>query len=245
MRRSPWSWGQRAFAAAALLTLAPAALASALQVSPILVQFAPDQPAASVNLQNAGDAPLNAQVRIFGWTQKDGQDRLQPDPGVQVSPPISAIPALGEQVVRLVRRDHQVPDREVCYRLLVDELPVVDANSSNKVIFRLRYSVPVFVAPAGFPAPPKLSWSMDRHGGVWLLKARNEGGLHAQFGATRLRWPDGQEFSLSDGLFGYALAGSSRSWELPQTLPAPVAGLKVLTTIDHAAVTADVRIDTP
>lgn len=243
MRRSLWPWGQRIFAAAALLTCGPACLASALQVSPIVVQFAADQPAASVNLQNAGDTPLNAQVRIFAWTQKGGQDTLELDPGVQISPPISAIPALGEQVVRLVRRDHQAPGQELCYRLLIDELPGVDANSNNKVIFRLRYSVPVFVAPAGFPAPAKLSWSAERRAGGWLLKARNDGGLHAQFGATRLRWPDGRESILTDGLFGYALAGSTRSWELPKTLPELAAGLKVLTTIDHAAVIADVRID--
>ena len=216
--------------------------ASSLQISPILVSFGTDQPAAGVKLQNAGGAVLNAQVRIFAWSQKDGQDVLEPDQGIQASPPMVAIPELGEQLVRLVRRSRQAPERELSYRLLIDELPDGAAAGSNVVNFRVRYSVPVFIAPAGFPAPARLSWRLLQQDHKWMLSATNQGALHAQLGATTLRWPDGHEVTLSAGLLGYALAGQTRSWTLPDDLPAPTAGLQVQTSVDHVAVNSNVEL---
>ena len=242
LRRSLLRWGRTLLVVPAMAASLPSP-ASSLQISPILVSFGPDQPASAVTLQNAGDAVLNAQVRVFAWSQKDGEDVLEPDSSVQASPPIVAIPALGQQVVRLVRRAQQAPQRELSYRLLIDELPDTNGPTGNLVNFRLRYSVPMFVSPAGFPAPARLSWRLRRHDKHWLLSASNQGSLHAQLGSTRLHWPDGREATLASGLYGYALAGSTRSWELPDDLPAPVPGMQVQTTIDHIAVNADVQLE--
>lgn len=243
LRRSLLRWGRYLLVVPAMAACLPSS-ASSLQISPILVSFGADQPASALTLQNAGDVPLNAQVRVFAWSQKDGDDVLDPDQSIQASPPIVAIPALGQQVVRLVRRVQQAPQHELSYRLLIDELPGNNGPTGNLVNFRLRYSVPMFVSPAGFPAPARLSWRLQRHDKHWVLSASNHGSLHAQLGSTKLHWPDGREVTLAAGLYGYALAGSTRNWDMPDDLPAPVSGIRVQTTIDHVATTADVQLDT-
>lgn len=225
---------------ALLLVLARPAAAASLQVSPVTLSFQPGQPALGVTLRNTGDAPLTGQVRVFAWSQDGQDDKLDPVQVLVASPPMVSIQPQGEQLVRVVRTNRQAADRELTYRLLIDELPAPQNAApatavSGGINFRLRYSIPVFVPLPG-AAEPRLGWTLRQHDGAWYLGAANQGGTHAQLSAVKLLGAGGQSFEVAPGLLGYALAGSGREWRLPDKFPAGLAaaGLKLEARLNGA-----------
>lgn len=198
--------------ACAGLAVSRGAWAANLQISPVSIAFEPGQGATGINLQNFGDTPLYGQVRVYVWEQKNGADVLTPTTDVVASPPIIEVAAKSVQTIRLVRRRPDAVGAELSYRILIDEIPRNETGSG--VAIRLQYSVPMFIAPAGAGAAPSLSFSLVRRDDKLVLRARNNGTVHAQLGATRLRTKDGSEIEVSKGLLGYALAGQVREWEL-------------------------------
>ncbi|ANH75269.1 MULTISPECIES: fimbrial biogenesis chaperone [Ralstonia] len=220
-----------------IAALAPfAAHAAALQISPIRLDLPPGQMAAVIMLHNRGTQPLNAQVRVFRWTQDADGDHLEPATTLVASPPIVQIPASGEQVVRVVLTQPPVAGAgEQAYRLLIDELPDRRPQTLTGVTMQLRYSVPVFVN-ATADAPPKLTATLRQDGGKAVLVVRNIDRYHAQLSAVSIEWSDGTRNEITPGLLGYALAGATRTWPIadarttgvvPQRLRAQINGVAV------------------
>jgi len=195
--------------------LAWPALAANLQISPVMINLRAGQGAAGINMQNLGETPVYGQVRVYHWEQKDGDDVLTPTQDVVASPPIIQIAPKTSQVIRLVRRSDQLPVSELCYRILIDEIPKEENTPGSGVDIRLRYSVPLFVLPADDRAAPTLAWAVYRKEGGWMLRVRNSGTQRAQIGALELSNAAGQQFVIAPGLFGYVLAGKVREWRLP------------------------------
>jgi fimbrial chaperone protein len=212
-------WPRRlalACATAAAVLVVPLAPASGLQVSPIGLRLASSAQADALWLTNTGSDPVHAQVRVFHWSQADGKDVLEPSRDLVVSPPMVTIAPGDRQMVRVIRQVAAPSGTEASYRVLVDELPI-DAGDRPGLKFVLRYSVPVFLAPAGDPAVKvtlRASWE-DSPGGP-MLRVSNTGNGHAQIADVVWRGAQGQHTVLLAGLVGYALPGSTMSWHLPQ-----------------------------
>jgi fimbrial chaperone protein len=199
------------------------ASAAALQVSPIRLDLSGDRPAAAITLHNQGNVPLNAQVRVFAWSQSLDDDHLEPTSAIIASPPIVRIEPDGDQTVRIMRVDTAPLLREQSYRLLIDELPDASTEAGNGVHVQLRYSVPVF-ADAKNEHAPALSFKLERvrtsdGADGLMLRAANAADVHAQLSSVILDWPDGQSTTVSDGLLGYALPHTERRWRVPGALP--------------------------
>src|SRR5262245_16497371 len=114
----------RAVLTTALVTSLPTlAGAASLQVSPVTVEIPAPGATAMIKLRNDAAAPLNVQLRVFRWTQENGEEKLEPTNDVVASPPVARLPAKSEHVVRLVRLNKQPITKGESYRLLVDELP--------------------------------------------------------------------------------------------------------------------------
>lgn len=208
----------------ALLGFSGLACAGSLQVMPTLLTLAANDNAQGLWLSNTGDASLNAQVRVFRWTQANGQERMEPSDEIIASPPMLTLGAGERQLVRIVRPNAAPPGPvEVAYRMLIDELP--DPNEHKPGIrFVLRYSVPIFVEPE-HPVSPVLRTSLWlRDGQQPQLLIRNSGGEHAQFSGVSLVDASGHSTVLAEGMLGYVLPGSARSWPVP--LPATALGGK-------------------
>lgn len=235
---------------AALLGLLPyCASAASLQISPIGVRFAAGQQASSIALQNMGDAPIYGQVRVYRWDQQDGEDVLTPTRDLIVSPPIVQIAANASQAIRLVLAAGAARSAEGSYRVLIDELGREDGTAAQGVAaaqgvdIRLRYSVPVFLAPPQAPgAAPRddaLDWRVFRQDGSWMLSVRNDGALHAQIGALDIGNRAGTRFEISKGLFGYVLPGRERLWKLPVDGKADLAGALSVRAVINARAPAN------
>ena len=63
----------------ALLAMSGLAGAASLQVAPTSVVLDPGENAEALWLSNTDpQAPVRAQVRLYRWTQEEGEDRLEP-----------------------------------------------------------------------------------------------------------------------------------------------------------------------
>ena len=63
--------------------------AASLSVVPISVDVVRPATIGTVTLRNRESRPLPAQVRVFRWTQVDGEDRLEPTDDVVASPQLA------------------------------------------------------------------------------------------------------------------------------------------------------------
>lgn len=225
----------RGVLAAGLMACCGLASASGLQVAPIGLEFAGGAQAQPLWLTNTGTEVLHAQVRAFNWTQSGCQDRLSPASDLIASPPIIAIPPGGRQLVRVIRSGVAPASAEQAYRLLVDELPSPRQEQSG-IRYVLRYSVPVFADPANPTSAAggvALHWSRAQHDGRAVLQSTNTGTAHARISRVTLTETGGKPATVTGGLLGYVLPGSTMCWPLdsagaksalPATLEADVNG---------------------
>src|SRR5215467_1795122 len=200
-----------ALAAFSMLTVCEPTWAASLQVSPVMVEVAAPGAATTLKLRNEGTTPLNAQIRVFRWSQVNGEDKLEPTTDVVASPPLAKLAPKVDYTVRLVRVNKTPVAKEETYRLFVDELPDA-ANQRNRAVnLLLRYSIPVFFYPAA-GNPAILTWSVEHSGGKLAVVARNSGDRHLRISNLKLHDDKGGTVSLGSGLNGYVLGGSSRRW---------------------------------
>lgn len=223
----------RRFATAALLAAAaPVAMAGGhLQVGSTRVELAAGARATRLVLRNSGDAPVGAQVRVYAWSQPHGDDRLEETRAIAVSPPLVRIAPGQEQVVRIVRLGDAPRGRDAAYRVVAEEVSLAPSGEAAAMAFRMRFVLPL-LDRASDARPASLSCRLV----VADLHCRNSGGRPAKLGATRLVDAGGRALPLSQGLFGYVLPGSTRSWPLPAEGLARLGdGLRLATKIDNAS----------
>ncbi len=208
----------------ALALAAPAAaFAGGFNVSPISLEFGAAETAKALTLNNSSDRTINAQIRVFAWTQMEEQDVLTPSTDLVVSPPMATLAAGQQQLVRVLRTRSAAGDRELSYRLIVDEIPPAAPPAGTKVSglkFVLRFSLPVFLAPAAGIPPPQTRWSLRTNpgsGSPFSLRAENSGGAHVKIADIVLTDASGKVLYEQTGLIGYALPGSQRQWPLPRS----------------------------
>ncbi|TDK26079.1 molecular chaperone [Luteimonas aestuarii] len=220
-------WRRSLCCAAALLLAAAAAGAASLQVTPTTVTVPAERAADGLILSNSGSAPLHAQVRVFRWTQVDGEDVLEPSTDLAISPPMLELAPGGDQLVRIVRLGPPPTGTEASYRVIVDELPLDDTPAPGRrgLQFVLRYSIPVFLAPHGNPATaPILHARIGGDADDRFLQLDNLGNGHAQVADLTHVAADGHGRVIAQGLSGYVLPGQTRRWSLPAGLDATPGG---------------------
>jgi fimbrial chaperone protein len=188
--------------------------AASFEVAPVMHELAPGQQAVAMTVANRGAAIATVQLRVFRWTQMDGQETLSPAPQVIVSPAIFSLDPGRSQLVRALF-PAEPADQELSYRFLIDEIP--DANAVDPLRFALRLSVPVFRLPA-LPAAAALSWRLDA--ASHSLVATNTGGRRERIRQLALTTEAGGARIEPGGDGGlYLLAGQQRRWSVPVHSP--------------------------
>lgn len=235
---------------AVLLLASPVATAANFNVSPIRLEFAPDQRAIAVTLTNNEDRPVVVETRGFLWTQKDGKDVLTPTTDLVISPPLIEVGAKGTQVIRVGRRATVAAGPvEKTYRMTL--LEVVPAEEAKKpgLHFNLRINMPIFIAPRlprDARAEAKPEWSaVTTPTGELAINLSNAGNRRLQALSLAVEDSNGKPVASQDGMF-YVLAGQSRRVLLkPKALPAPGSALTVKANIDAGDHVARVTLIKP
>ena len=188
--------------------------AASLQAAPTAFEMPNGKSADTLTLHNSGTARLNAQVRVFRWSQVDGEDKSEPTADVVASPPMVSIEPGQDQVVRLVRVSMRPVTGEETFRVVADELPDT-ANAKNGIInFTFKYSIPMFFT-SGQTGRSQLSWALEKRDDKTFIVARNDGDRRARIAGLKIGTQGGKEIVLGKGLNGYVLAGSHMRWAVP------------------------------
>ena len=196
-------------------------LAASLQVAPISVAFSPQEKAKEIWLTNTSERPIRAQTRVLIWSQVAGQDQVNPTRDLVASPSITEIKAGEQQLIRIIRIAPQNTAVEQTYRLLIDELPSSgQADAQTGLQLLLQYSIPVFIQPTD---------SIAMRNGLTLLNqvnfqyqnqqliVTNNAKSHIRISELTYINPNGERIPLINGLVGYALAGQSMRWDIPES----------------------------
>ncbi|NYT44996.1 molecular chaperone [Alcaligenaceae bacterium] len=223
-------------------------LAAGLQISPISITIPADKRADEVWLRNTSAEVVHAQVRVYHWSQAEGEDVLAPDQHMVASPPMVQLQPGQQQLVRLVRVGPLTApaSSERTYRLLIDELPIQRSTAKAGLDFVFRYSVPVFIAGTA-PAKAQLDWSVQEVDGQAWLRVANSGTSRAQLANIEYTPQGGKAVMAMNGLAGYVLAGQYRSLQLglPTTLFAKGGVFSSLTNAVHTETRVAPIIKTP
>jgi fimbrial chaperone protein len=217
-----------------------AAAGQSLTVVPVNVFFAPGQNTATVTVTNRGDKEAAIQIRPYVWNQPDGNDQLDATQTLVISPPIASIPAGATQLVRLLLKQ-PAADKEVTYRILLDQLPPPAETGVVHVVFRL--SIPIFSLPAK-QAIPRLQFHVEREAGELYLVARNDGIRHDAIREIVLSTASGSKLKADPGVSPYILAGATRRWHIAASgfQPPPDDQLKLTARADAGAIEQQVRV---
>lgn len=212
-----------------------AALAAALQASPVLVELRPDSPSATIQIRNTGQTSINVQTRVYRWTQENGEENMDEAEDITASPPLTTLQPGATYSVRLVRTNRQPVEQEQAYRVLVDELPDPSRQRSGSIAMVVRHSIPVFLLPAESKGG-QVSWQVGSRDGRLVLRATNTGDRRVRLSSVSVKLPGGQTVSFGNGLLGYALAGSTMEWLSPGRVGgAAGAGATVTATTDRGS----------
>lgn len=220
---------------------------AAVLIWPTSLSINPGEKATALWLENRGQTDQIYQARVFSWSQENGKDALSEQERVVVSPPMMQIEPGKRQLIRLINLSPVAQNKEMSYRVIVDELPIDTGQAapreSSGIQFQMRYSIPLFVYGPGLPHPMKevdkkvtaeaqelkmLTWKIVRHKDSYHLAIHNNGPTHVylsdiDFGGNRLSQ------STHPKLAGYVLSGSTMEWPLPNNMK--MTGSKTLTAV--------------
>lgn len=221
------------------------ASAGSFAVSPVRVTLSAQQSVGSLVVRNEAEEPTVVQLEVMSWTQQDGQDTYAATREILATPPIFTVPAGGSQTVRVGLRRAPDAQRELTYRLYLQEVPSPPKPGFQGMQVALRIGVPVFVVPPGDAAKPALHWQASRaaDGGL-RLALTNSGNAHVQVASFRLALPGAAEPLAMQDVATYVLPGQTRSWPVKaQTAPPAGATLNLSARTDAGDAEAEVVVE--
>jgi fimbrial chaperone protein len=198
---------------ALFLAIVPAQVqAASLRVAPTTLELVSPNSAETLSLSNDAKHPINVQVRVFRWIQKDGVESLVPSSDVVASPPATRLAAGASYIIRIVRISQRPIDGEESYRIVVDELPDAARQKKGTVALIVRHLIPAFFKNPD-TSSPNVSWSLKRSKSGIVLSARNTGQARLRISDLTLK-SGNRAISRKNGLLGYVLGGAVMSWPI-------------------------------
>lgn len=195
----------------------PFAHAGSFTATPIKLTIPTGASSTSLSLENVGDQPVLVQAEVVAWAQDAGKDVLTPSRDLVVSPPIFKVAPGGAQTVRVGVLSRPQSDREITYRLFLQEVPEAPRAGEQGVSVALRLGLPVFLLPRA-PAAPVVTWHASPGDREVQLTLRNSGNAHVQVFQYRLYAEDGALLGEHD-FGGYVLARQERTWTVKLRQP--------------------------
>lgn len=206
-------------------------------IQPTVVEFAPRQRtvAVTVTLSEKAQSPMRLQAELLRWGQgRQGEAVTEPSSDLLVSPPIAVLQPGQQQVFRVALRAARAAPEEMAYRLILEDVaesPPKDAvNAGMAINFRMRFDLPVLIAPAGkvvnilrwkpcLPpeqnaASPSAKPPVTNTQTQACVQVLNAGNRRVKVNTVTLNIDGSQTaLTLKDG--DTVLAGAEREWRIP------------------------------
>ncbi len=206
-------WQRIALVIALTIALACAvdAWAGAFSVNPVRVELSAQRSSAVVQVENSSSNEVTIEARTFAWSQADGKDQLSPTREVIVTPQVFRLKAGATQLVRIGALRKPDPNKELAYRLMLEEIPPPPSPLTKGLQVALRVSIPVFLKPP-IEAADKINVVIRRENLQQLrLSFTNSGNASAALSHLMVAYEDSPEQAIA-GQSGvtYLLAGQLR-----------------------------------
>ncbi len=177
---------------------------AAVDISPVLVEMSEQQNKQVVRISNSGETPKSFQVDVVAWSQSD-EDReiYTPTDELLAVPPLFTLQPGEQQVVRIGLMRAADTDKELSYRVFLTELepPQLEEQTASGISIRLRFGVPVFVAPLA-PASPGVEFmalrTIDKHR---FMELKNTGNVRVKVNEVRYQAPTSLDKDESQAVF--------------------------------------------
>ncbi len=221
------------------------ASAGVYDVKPIRLFLSKDSTSAILTIQNQDTAPLRLQVSGLAWSNnRNGQPQFKPTDDLIVFPTLVTMNALEQRNVRIGFSGTPPAEKEVAYRIMLDELPSLDSQISKAripgVSVRTRITVPVFFTPNTVVQKVQIE-SVSMQHGVAQTVLSNLGNVHAIAQNAQFSGEDTKGSRIfSKSLSGwYVLAGESRAFtfSIPRSQCVRLKQLSVTVTTDIGSFT--------
>ena len=235
-----------AFGIILFVTGSSAAIAASFGVSPVRVTLSESQSMGALTVRNDGTEPASLQMEMLNWSQAQGQDVLTPTRELLANPPIFTVPAGGSQLVRVGLRRAPDGQRELTYRIVLQELPPPPNPDFMGTRMLMRISLPVFVLPK-VDAKPALLWQATRTPqGALKISLTNNGNAHIQIANFSLSLPGSAQPWITQQTSDYVLIGQSFDWILPAnadySIPKSGATIQLFAQTDAGDIEAEVLV---
>lgn len=212
-------------------------------ISPLRAELSPAQRTAALTLRNHGDEAVVVQAQAVSWSQVGGQDVYEPTNDLIITPPIFTVLGGALQVVRVGLRRSPDAERELSYRVFLQEVPGPPKLGAPGVQMALRIGLPVFVVPV-VPVKSDLRWRVEHATKDTLrVSAQNAGNAHVQIIDFRLT-PAGSEKSIAETEgSAYLLTGQNKEWLLKPNGPVTIERLLLKARTDSGEITAEIVLE--
>ncbi len=210
--------------------------AASVDISPVLVEINEQRNKETVRITNSGDTPKSFEVSVVAWSQSE-QDReiYEPSDELLAVPPLFTLEPGKTQVVRIGLMRKADAENELSYRVFFTELepPEIKEKTVSGINVRLRFGIPVFVAPLA-PVAPEVTFvqlqTIDNH---TFMELRNTGNVRVKVSEIRYQSPLRPDKDVSQAVF-YLHPG--KTGFLPLELPDQAVGGTVELVTDTAGV---------
>lgn len=219
-----------AIASASFAQPANPTLSGSFTVSPLRVDLKQGDESAELQLTNSLDRPSAVQIRVFAWSQQDGQDRFAPTSYFTVSPSIFRMPAGALQTFHIARSVPAASTGEARYRIVIDQLPESAAVGQQFASTRLQLTLPLF-SGSEMALPAKLTQKLTNN----VLQITNSGGRTARIAALTVVAADGQRWPVSLDHGRYIHGQSTMSFSVPRYVCQAASSVRLTGTIDRTA----------
>lgn len=220
--------------------LAGQVIGAEVQISPTRINLDGDRRVVALTLDNTSDRDISFQTELSGWIQSEDGDQYEPTSDLLVTPPIFTVPAGEQQILRVGLRRPPDRDRELSYRLFIQELPESTPEGFTGLQVVLRMSLPVFVAPPEAIPDHDLSWRLGYdEDGQPRLEVRNRGNGHAQITNLALQLGDRR---IEPGSMFYVLPDSHQHEPLPESV-SDYTNIEISARINGQPVTTRLRVE--
>ncbi len=219
-----------------LFTGYPLTALAGIEISPVLLEMSEQQDKQVVRVGNSSETAKSFQVDVVAWSQSD-EDReiYTPTDELLAVPPLFTLQPGEQQVVRIGLMREPDADQELSYRVFFTELepPQLEKKTTSGISIRLRFGVPVFVAPLA-PASASIEFvalrTIDNN---TFMELRNTGNVRVKVNEVRYQAPTSLDKEVSQAVL-YLHSGKTGF------LPLEVADQNVGGTVELVTDTAGI-----
>jgi fimbrial chaperone protein len=192
------------------------AFAAAFGVSPIRLDLDRAARTGAITISNDDTTKLSFQMKLRRWTQDEsGVDRYEDSSDLVYFPRLATIDPKDKRVVRVGTQNEGLGATEKTYRLFIEEVP--DASVAPvpgaAVAVRMRFALPIFVAPAA-PEVRAEALEASLQKGEIRIPVKNLGNQHVKIDTVTVT-SEGKTVKELAGW--YVLAGATRAFAVPLT----------------------------